>query len=83
MSEIINSVEPTAPAVTGLSLDDLKFYKGFIEVASARGAVQPNEMQITGHFYKRLEAFLQAAEPVVAQAPGPDSLASGNSTVQS
>lgn len=63
MSDAVNTNVPTQQApIISLTIEDLRFYRGFIDIAVARGAVQANEMEITGKFYKRLDDFLKSAD---------------------
>lgn len=63
MSDAVNTNVPTQQASPiSLTIEDLRFYRGFIDIAVARGTVQANEMEITGKFYKRLDDFLKSAD---------------------
>ena len=62
-----------APEAADLNIQDLSAMKSIIDVASARGAFKPAEMQMVGQTYNKLSAFLDAvakqAEAQKAQAP--------------
>ena len=71
------NVEATAPEVVepvateeaqgpDLTVQDLQALKSIIDVASQRGTFKPNEMQVVGATYTKLEAFLTAIQ---AQQP--------------
>jgi len=67
MTELDNV--PQQPIPLSLTLEDLRFYRGFINIASARGAVLANEMEITGKFYKRLDDFLKSTDSQLTTPP--------------
>lgn len=46
-----------------LTVQDLQALKAIIDVASQRGAYKPNEMEVVGRTYNRLDSFLQAITP--------------------
>lgn len=50
-----------------LSIQDIAFAAKVIEVASQRGAIRAEEMDEVGTVYKRLVAFVQAAQPAEQQ----------------
>lgn len=62
-----------AQEAADLNIQDLSAMKSIIDVASARGAFKPAEMQMVGQTYNKLSAFLDAvakqAEAQKAQAP--------------
>ena len=74
-----NTSTPSEQAVPGagqpdLTVQDLQALKAIIDVASKRGAFQPNEMEVVGKTYNKLNAFLEAVTPknqgdAPAQAP--------------
>jgi len=74
-----NTSTPAEQAVPGagqpdLTVQDLQALKAIIDVASKRGAFQPNEMEVVGKTYNKLNAFLEAVTPknqgdAPAQAP--------------
>lgn len=53
--------EQTAPAVPGLSVQDLLLVVQTLQVVTARGAVKAGEMETVGGLYNRLVAFLRAS----------------------
>lgn len=46
-----------------LTVQDLQALKAIIDVASQRGAYKPNEMEVVGRTYNRLDTFLGAITP--------------------
>lgn len=52
-----------APQGPDLTVQDLQALKAIIDVASKRGAFQPNEMEVVGKTYNRLTVFLDAVTP--------------------
>jgi|TARA_B110000908_G_scaffold115206_1_gene135089 hypothetical protein len=74
MSKETNEAAPvTAPEADAvqeagpeLTVQDLASLKQIIDVASQRGTFKPNEMQVVGATYTKLEAFLAAIQ---AQQP--------------
>jgi hypothetical protein len=51
----------------GLTLQDMKILAGAVELASQRGGFRASEMEIIGHTYNKLAAFLKANEPAPAE----------------
>jgi hypothetical protein len=69
---------PGAPADgqtpgTELTVQDLGVLKTIIEVAQARGAFKPNEMEAVGKTYSKLDTFLTSIQnqQVAAQGNAP------------
>jgi len=61
-TEAPKSEAPTQGA-PDLTVQDLQALKAIIDVASQRGAYKPNEMEVVGRTYNRLDTFLQAITP--------------------
>ena len=61
-TEAPKSEEP-AKGAPDLTVQDLQALKAIIDVASQRGAYKPNEMEVVGRTYNRLDTFLQAITP--------------------
>ena len=61
-TEAPKSEAPKAGA-PDLTVQDLQALKAIIDVASQRGAYKPNEMEVVGRTYNRLDTFLQAITP--------------------
>jgi hypothetical protein len=61
-AEAPKSEAPTQGA-PDLTVQDLQALKAIIDVASQRGAYKPNEMEVVGRTYNRLDTFLQAITP--------------------
>jgi hypothetical protein len=55
--------EAPAQGAPDLTVQDLQALKAIIDVASQRGAYKPNEMEVVGRTYNRLDIFLQAITP--------------------
>jgi len=55
--------EAPAQGAPDLTVQDLQALKAIIDVASQRGAYKPNEMEVVGRTYNRLDTFLQAITP--------------------
>jgi len=55
--------EAPKPGAPDLTVQDLQALKAIIDVASQRGAYKPNEMEVVGRTYNRLNAFLEAITP--------------------
>jgi len=55
--------EAPAQGAPDLTVQDLQALKAIIDVASQRGAYKPNEMEVVGRTYNRLDSFLQAITP--------------------
>ena len=53
-----------------LTVQDLQALKAIIDVASQRGAYKPNEMEVVGRTYNRLDTFLAAITPKTESADG-------------
>jgi len=68
--------EAPKPGAPDLTVQDLQALKAIIDVASQRGAYKPNEMEVVGRTYNRLNAFLEAItpkKPAEGEAPSTDS----------
>ena len=68
-TEAPKSEAPTQGA-PDLTVQDLQALKAIIDVASQRGAYKPNEMEVVGRTYNRLNVFLDAVTPKNDQANG-------------
>jgi hypothetical protein len=55
--------EAPKPGAPDLTVQDLQALKAIIDVASQRGAFKPNEMELVGKTYNRLNTFLEAITP--------------------
>ena len=55
--------EAPAKGAPDLTVQDLQALKAIIDVASQRGAYKPNEMEVVGRTYNRLDTFLAAITP--------------------
>lgn len=55
--------EAPAPGAPDLTVQDLQALKAIIDVASQRGSFRPNEMELVGKTYNRLNTFLEAVTP--------------------
>jgi hypothetical protein len=53
-----------------LTVQDLQALKAIIDVASQRGAYKPNEIEVVGRTYNRLDTFLAAITPKTESADG-------------
>jgi hypothetical protein len=62
-----NAQEAQGEQNTDLSIGDLNGLKQIIDVASARGAFRPTEMEAVGKTYTRLSNFLIAVQAASAQ----------------
>ena len=60
MSEETTTTEEQS---TGLSIGDLAGLRQIIAVAAQRGAFKAEEMEVVGHHYNRLNAFVQSVAP--------------------
>ena len=58
---------PEAPKPPGLALSDVRACVTIIDIVTKRGAFEGSEMADVGAVRNRLDAFLKAAEPVVAE----------------
>jgi hypothetical protein len=63
-----NAQEAQGEQNTDLSIGDLNALKTIIDVASARGAFRPTEMEAVGKTYTRLNNFLIAVQAQQQQA---------------
>ncbi len=59
--QTVDTVETQQPAPVQLQLSDLLLCAQVIQLASARGAVKPEEFTQVGGLYERLVTFLQAS----------------------
>ena len=59
-----------APGTTELTVQDLGVLKTIIEVAQARGAFKPNEMEAVGKTYSKLDTFLTSIQNQQVAAQG-------------
>jgi len=55
-----------------LTVQDLASLKQIIDVASQRGTFKPNEMQVVGATYTKLETFLAAVQAQQAEQGEPN-----------
>ena len=62
--------EAPQPGAPDLTVQDLQALKTIIDVASQRGAYRPNEMEVVGRTYNRLNSFLEAITPKKEEANG-------------
>jgi len=69
-TEAPKSEAPTQGA-PDLTVQDLQALKAIIDVASQRGAYKPNEMEVVGRTYNRLDSFLQAITPKKEEGDAP------------
>jgi hypothetical protein len=58
----------TEEQLTGLSIGDLAGLRQIIAVAAQRGAFKAEEMEVVGHHYNRLNAFVQSVAPQTEEA---------------
>jgi len=65
-----NAQEAQGEQNTDLSIGDLNALKTIIDVASARGAFRPTEMEAVGKTYTRLNNFLIAVQAQQQQQAG-------------
>lgn len=70
MSEENKPTEAPQGQATELTINDLGAIKSIIDVASQRGAYKPNEMEVVGRTYNRLDTFLAAITPKTESADG-------------
>ena len=56
-------LEEGAGGPESISLNDLQLLAQIVDLASQRGAYKPNEMEVVGRTYNRLDIFLQAITP--------------------
>ncbi|MBA10493.1 MAG: hypothetical protein CMC73_04740 [Flavobacteriaceae bacterium] len=75
-----NAQEAQGEQNTDLSIGDLNALKQIIDVASARGAFRPTEMEAVGKTYTRLNNFLLAVQAQQSQAPEGEEPAEGTET---
>lgn len=52
--------QPEAPAVTGLTVQDLTLTLQIIQAVTSRGAIKPEEMALVGGLYERIFKFLDS-----------------------
>lgn len=52
--------QPEAPAVTGLTVQDLTLTLQIIQAVTSRGAIKPEEMAVVGGLYERIFKFLDS-----------------------
>jgi hypothetical protein len=70
MTTIAESTAPqSAPAQTGLTIQDLTLTLQVIQVASTRGAFKADELTAIGGLYDRIFKFLEASGAITTQAP--------------
>lgn len=72
-----NAQEAQGEQNTDLSIGDLNALKTIIDVASARGAFRPTEMEAVGKTYTRLNNFLIAVQAQQQQAGEDEAPAEG------
>jgi hypothetical protein len=72
-----NAQEAQGEQNTDLSIGDLNALKTIIDVASARGAFRPTEMEAVGKTYTRLNNFLLAVQAQQSAQEGAEAPAEG------
>ena len=68
--------QPEAPAVTGLTVQDLTLTLQIIQAVTSRGAIKPEEMALVGGLYERIFKFLDS---IGALTKTPDAVAAEQS----